>query len=237
MQLRADVRRIAEVLADGPHGARVEACPDWTVAELVGHLGGVHRWALHAVRAAERPSRSSRSSSTDGADIGQWLITGADALADELENIGDDTPSWNPFGVEPVAGFWPRRQAHETMVHRWDVETAAGVATPMPPELASDAIDEFFDVILPHQLARGSVTLPESSFHVHCTDVPGEWLVLADDHGALSMKREHAKGDAAARGPAEALLLLLWGRTHVLDERLDIVGELDVAAQWSRLGR
>lgn len=225
------------MLVDGPHDARVEACPDWTVAELIGHLGGVHRWALHAVRAGERPPRSPSGSGAraEGAGLGQWLVAGAEELAAELAATADDTPSWNPFGAPPVAAVWPRRQAHETMVHRWDVEAAAGVTTPLPPVLASDGIDEFFEVMLPHRLARGSVTLPASSFHVHCTDVPGEWLVAPDKHGAYSMRREHAKGDAAARGPAEALLLLLWGRTHVLDERLDIVGDVDVAAQWSRL--
>jgi uncharacterized protein (TIGR03083 family) len=239
-QLRADARRIAEVLPTAALDARVAACPDWTVGELVGHLGGVHRWALHAVREGQRPAWSPASAvddttGTDGASLAAWLVEGADALADALAEAADDAPSWNPFGAEQVAAFWSRRQSHETMMHRWDVEAAAGSTTPMPPELASDAIDEFFEVIVPRGVSRGSVEVPAQSLHVHCTDLAGEWLLWADPDGRLSMRREHAKGDAAVRGPAESLLLFLWGRIDVRDGALDVVGDIDAATRWSRL--
>lgn len=235
-QMRADASRIAEVLTVGPVDAAVEACPGWTVGDLVGHLGGVHRWATYAVLHGERPPAASSGSrvDSDGPDLGTWLVEGAETLADTLGPLADDAPAWNPFGTPQVTAFWPRRQAHETMVHRWDVEAAVGDTTPLPPELASDGIDELFEVIVPRNAGRGSVVLPTESLHVHCTDVPGEWLLWTED-GQLSMRREHAKGAAAVRGPAESLLLLLWGRTDVLDEAIDVVGDVDVAARWSRL--
>jgi uncharacterized protein (TIGR03083 family) len=250
-QLRSDARRIADVLDTAPLDARVAACPEWTVSDLVGHLGRVHRWALDAVSEGQRPSRSPNDVVRPAdASLGAWLIEGADALADALGVVRDDAPSWNPFGSEQVAAFWPRRQSHETMVHRWDIEHAAGATTPMPPELASDAIDELFEVIVPRGVARGSITLPAESLHVHCTDVAGEWLLWSDEEGRLGMRREHAKGDAAMRGPAESLLLALWGRTPVpggdgdghdadrgdsADKVVDVVGDVEVAARWSRL--
>ena len=246
-QIRADARRIAEVLAAGPVDAPVEACPDWTVGDLVGHLGGVHRWATHAVLHGERPpaihgerppaasgQSSGDSDESTGSALGTWLVEGADALADTLAPLADDAPAWNPFGTPQVSAFWSRRQAHETMVHRWDVEAAMGDTTPLPPELASDGIDELFEVIVPRNAGRGSIVLPDESLHVHCTDVPGEWLLWNED-AQLVMRREHAKGAAAVRGPAASLVLLLWGRTNLLDEAIDVVGDVDVAAQWSRL--
>jgi hypothetical protein len=44
--------------------------------------------------------------------------------------------------------------------------------------------------------------------------------------------REHAKGDAALRGPAEAILLRLWNRDSLRAAELDEVGDPAVAAAW-----
>jgi uncharacterized damage-inducible protein DinB len=47
----------------------------------------------------------------------------------------------------------------------------------------------------------------------HTTDADGEWLVTeADDR--LQVSHGHTKADAAARGSAADLLLLLWRRIH-----------------------
>ena len=44
--------------------------------------------------------------------------------------------------------MWPRRQAHEINVHRRDAELAAGLEpAAMDPELASDGIDEYFELV------------------------------------------------------------------------------------------
>jgi uncharacterized protein (TIGR03083 family) len=233
-QLRADARRIAEVLPMGPADASVAACPDWTITDLVKHLGGVHRWASRAVVDGEAAARSGSTSDVPDEALGAWLVDGADALTEALAAVPDDEPAWNPFGAPQTAALWARRQAHETMMHRWDAEEAVGLVTPLPPLLASDGIDELFEVLVPRNIARGSVAMPTDSLHIHCTDVEGEWLMWIED-GRLVMRREHAKGAAALRGPAESLLLLLWGRTHLLDEAIDVVGDADVAIQWTRL--
>jgi hypothetical protein len=47
--------------------------------------------------------------------------------------------------------------------------------------------------------------------HLHATDIEGEWwLGLAPDR--IERRHEHAKADAALRGPASELLLWLWNR-------------------------
>lgn len=233
-QLRADARRIAEVVAEAPLDAPVAACPGWSLGDLVAHLGGVHRWALHAVREGSRPDGGPAGYGPDGTALDTWIVAGADELAAEIGAVPPDTPSWNPWRIDQTVGFWARRQAHETMIHRWDTESAAGATTPLPADMASDAIDELFEVLLPRLLRADGVTAPTGSLHVHCTDVAGEWLVWLDDDG-LVMRREHAKGDAAMRGPADALALHLWGRTAELTEPADVVGDAAVAASWARL--
>ncbi len=63
--------------------------------------------------------------------------------------------------------------------------------------------------------------------HFHCTDVEGEWIVGTADDGTSVVRREHAKGDAAVRGPAHDLLMVLWRRAPL--ETVDVIGERAVA--------
>jgi predicted lipid carrier protein YhbT len=58
--------------------------------------------------------------------------------------------------------------------------------------------------------------------HLHATDAEGEWLVRLLPAG-VEVGRGHAKGDAAARGPASDLLLFLWGRAPA--DRLEQAGD------------
>ncbi|MEY2570096.1 MAG: C-terminal domain, partial [Acidimicrobiaceae bacterium] len=53
--------------------------------------------------------------------------------------------------------------------------------------------------------------------------------------GARTVTREHAKGDVALRGPAEALRLTVWGRRSAADAGLDVVGDASVLDRWTEL--
>ena len=77
----------------------------------------------------------------------------------------------------------------------------------------------------------------DGSVHLHCTDVEGEWLVTADADGADVVTREHAKGDAAVRGPAHDLLMVLWRRQPL--DTVEVIGDRAVAERLiarTRLG-
>jgi uncharacterized protein (TIGR03083 family) len=229
----ADTERMAQVAEQGPLDAPVAACPGWDVRQLVGHMGFIHRWANEAATTAVRPTVNEYPAPEGASDLAAWLRDGAAVLAATLRTIDPDGPTWHPFTVERVGRLWPRRQAHEVLVHRWDAEQAIGAPSPLDPELASDGIDEYWEVMLPRRLTRGDLTLPTTSLHVHCLDTPGEWTARVID-GQLTFTREHAKGDAALRGRAEDLLLSLWGRPST--QPLDIVGDASAAAQWLALG-
>jgi uncharacterized protein (TIGR03083 family) len=164
-------------------------------------------------------------------DLAEWFREGAADLVGTLREIDHEGPTWHPFTVARIGRVWPRRQAHETSIHRWDAERATGEPGPLDPELASDGIDEYFELAVPRLEAREGITLPKGSLHVHCTDVDGEWFVSAQD-GDYRLEREHRKGDAALRGPAAAILLRLWGRTEGLESPLEPVGDEAVLASW-----
>lgn len=243
-QLRSDVSRIVDLLHDldaARAATTVPDCPDWDVRTLVIHLGAVHRWATASLATGE-PGRPERVD-VPSADLATWFAEGAEHLIAGLEATDPEAATWHPFADDPIAAVWFRRQTHETAIHRRDLEVALDRPRPIPAAIASDAIDEHLESGLVRALARRGGTLPTASLHVHCTDVPGEWLVWNDD-GRLGLRREHAKGDAAIRGPAEAILLHLLHRagahagTHAgerTDTAIDVVGDADAAVAWLTL--
>jgi hypothetical protein len=118
--------------------------------------------------------------------------------------------------------------AQETAVHRWDAQQAAGTLTRIDPELATDGINEVITVFMQNP-PRGPIAYPAGSLHLHRTDGAGEWMLTAQD-GVLTVTHEHAKGDAAARGPAQDILLYLWGRGR---DGLECHGDDALIDAWS----
>jgi len=235
--IRGDAARIAEIVASNPDAA-VPGCPGWDVRALVAHLGAVHRWVTECVETSAHPARARATDPLptpppeDPADLAQWLTDGATAMTDALDGRDPIAPTWTPFRVErPTVSFWTRRQTHETSVHRIDAESAVGSRTSIEPVIAADGVDEYLELILP----RRALPVPAGRAHLHCTDTAGEWTVESDADGRYVLDREHRKGDAAVRGAAEHLLLLLWGR-DVPAESIEVVGDTAVAAAWTGIG-
>ena len=124
------------------------------------------------------------------------------------------------------AGFWPRRMAQETTVHRVDAEQAVGwPVRAIEPAFAVDGIDELFSVFVP-ALRAGRSPGDGRTVHLHATDVEGEWLIRFEDSDVV-VEPGHAKGDAAVRGPAAELLLWLWGRLPL--DGLEVFGARSAA--------
>jgi predicted lipid carrier protein YhbT len=137
---------------------------------------------------------------------------------------------------DQTVGFWRRRVALETLVHRWDAELGAGVEiVPTDPVLAADTIDEYLDVFLGLQRVLNTAPGAGETAHVHCTDTDGEWFIEFPAPGERVVRREHAKGDVAFRGPAEGLMLYLWGRLPAGEAGVEIVGDTALADRWNEL--
>lgn len=209
-------------------GARVPSCPDWSVADLVAHTGGVHRWVAEMVRthADARLPRESLAAPPTGPAALAWFDEGLAELLEVLTAADPDAPVWNWSGVDLRAGWWPRRMAHETAVHRWDAESAAGIPSPIDAELAADGIDEVLTIHLPNDFAYNPDDTRHGTVHLHCTDTDGEWLVTLHPNG-VDVRREHAKGDAALRGTASDLDLYCWGRATA--QPVEILGNPTIA--------
>jgi len=230
--------------------APIPLCPGWTMSVLLTHLAGIyaHRTALVRRHARENVVTSFADLDLPSA-YEEWFAAEFDegeqdqkpalpvpaglldlfeqtvsTLEDVLYASPPEEPVWTWWPTDQTAGFWQRRMAQETAVHRWDAQLAAGSPNPIGPILAADGIDEALTVMAPasHHWSPDFRKGAGESYHVHCTDTPGEWVVRfqGDD---VTVTREHAKADVALRGGASDLLLFLWRRIPA--DRLDVVGD------------
>jgi uncharacterized protein (TIGR03083 family) len=199
--------------------APVPSCPEWDVAELLGHMGRVYGWARACVEANQLVSPTELAAPPPPGERAAWVRDQAARIVGALDRPADDPAwTWAPSGQ---VGFWQRRQAHETVVHRVDAELAAGAPTPVPDRLAVDGIDEFLE-LLPNRFGVPPIAGHGETMHLHCTDQDGEWLARLTDQG-LEVERTHAKGDVAVRGAASDLFLVMTGR--LAPERVEVLGD------------
>lgn len=234
--LRDEGARYLAVVDRGPLDAPVAACPGWDLRALAGHLVWVHRWARAVVEAGapvERDAVGEAAADDDG--LRRDAHDAFDALVATFARLDPSTPTWHVWRAEPVVGTWARRQAHELLVHRVDAELAVGIEPVVAPERAASGIDEYFDLVVPRKVGRDGAVLPEGTLHVHCTDTEGEWLVRTGADGAYELTREHAKGDAAWRGPAADILLALWGRRPAAGVG-EVFGDRAFVERWLAVG-
>jgi uncharacterized protein (TIGR03083 family) len=189
----------------------VPACPGWSLADLLEHQGGVHRWAslVLTTRPETRPARD-RTPLPAAVDRWAYLTEGAAELRALLAATDFDETVWTFAGHRP-ARWWLRRQAHETVVHAGDGAEAVGTAFVADPAVAADGVAEVFEVFTPLLFDAAAFGGTGETAHLHATDTEGEWLLRFGPDG-VAVTAEHAKGDVAARGPAAELERLAWGR-------------------------
>jgi len=213
-------------------GAVVPACPGWTVQSVLVHLGRVYRSVTeHVVARSTEMIPFAKTPSPDGFDVVSWYREGLDSMLEALRGIDPNEPVWS-FSDNKTAGFYFRRMAHETAMHRFDAEAATGTPAPFDGDMAADGIAELYESVLPAGLVRRKVTLPSGSLHLHRTDGDGEWMIKAVD-GTIVLTHEHGKGDAAVRGSASDLFVFAWHRG--LPHTLQFFGDEAVARAWAAL--
>ena len=234
MDFLAAIRRESDRFAELAEGAdptgHVPSCPEWSIADLVWHLGEVHWfWGTDVELRASSPGEIEprKPARPDGyAELVGWARAQADRMIQLLASTADDVPVWT-WALEETdhnVGFVRRHQVQEAAIHRWDLEQAVtGTAAPVDAETAADSIDEILAITLPWGVRKDKPL--GGTVHLHCTDVDGEWFVAAD--GAV--ERTHAKGDVALRGTASDLLLGLYARIPL--DTLDVIGDTALAEE------
>jgi uncharacterized protein (TIGR03083 family) len=190
----------------------VPACEGWTVADLVLHTGMVHRHKLAIVRGRlARPPSPWPPPAPSREELLGWYEQGLEELATVLEDADPETRVWTFHRPDQTVGFWRRRMAQETAVHRVDAESAHGEPGPVPAALAADGVDELLEVFLVPHAEGAPVGGRGESLQLQATDTETEWWLRLLPAG-IEAGRGHARPDATAAGTASDLLLFLWGR-------------------------
>ena len=175
----------------------IEHCGDWTLHDLVVHLGQENLWAAAAVR--ER--RGDYVAEPPPANVVSWFADTARTLTATLA-VDPATEAWTFFPPRTV-GFWRRRRCLETLVHRWDAEQALSRPGTLNPHLSGDGIAEVVDGFAPRQIRLGRMSPFRAAVRLTATDLRACWLL------------GHGDPVAELSGTAADLLLMLWGRRPV----------------------
>ncbi|HTJ68505.1 MAG TPA: maleylpyruvate isomerase family mycothiol-dependent enzyme [Actinospica sp.] len=243
--IAADVARVATLIAEADPDRRVPSCPRWTLADLVEHLGEVHRWVAAIVtrlplQRIELGTEEVGFPKDSWSAAPEWFAAGGKALVEALGKADLDAPCYT-WGGDQHVRFWLRRMLHETTVHRVDVELAVlGEAGALDAAVAVDNIDEFLGNVPYTKRFRPEVRDLHGdgeTIHLHATDLdesdlPGEWLITLEPHG-FRWSHAHVKGAAAVRGTARDLALWINHRTPDAAPGLELLGEEPLLAYWS----
>ena len=208
---------------------RVPTCDDWTVDDLLRHIGRI--WGYVATIVGER-----LTAAPDKPEIPadrtphEFATEELDELVDALMSCDQDTPMWNWAEQPQTATFWARRMAHEAAVHRYDAQTAHDVAQPIEAALAHDGLDELVDVILPRIVSRDAPALPDAVYAFVVSDEEA-WCVQLGREG-VTRADAGATPDVTVRGTPSELLLAALNRVEW--STLDVEGDAPLLDAWAK---
>jgi uncharacterized protein (TIGR03083 family) len=229
--LAADYARMRGVVDGGDLKSRVPSCPDWDAEELVRHTGMVY---LHKVEAMRT-----------GAGEGEWPPPGTEneetlALFDraykelnaEFDSRSPEEKTGTWYDPDQTVGFWIRRMAQETVIHRVDAELAMGAhIAAIPDDLAVDGIDEILVVFLSY------ATTKYTQYFEDLKDADGRAVGFAANgttwNAQISTDGVHISKDGGAAatvsGAPSDVLLWLWGRAG--DDAVGMDGDTTLIKQ------
>ena len=232
--LELEVATFADVFSSVDHGASVASCPGWTVLDVAQHLGLVHRWATALVE-RRAPARISfeELGLTSAVASPRWIEDGGSKLVATLRACDPDVAMW-AWGPDQHARFWSRRQLHETLVHRMDIELAVARTPEASSAVAIDAIDEFLATLgFARRFSPRVDELRGSGDRVgfRALDSDTRWTVtLLEDRFVVAS--DDGDVDAEVAGGALDLLLALYRRTPLADAAVSVDGDRSLVDFW-----
>ncbi len=214
--LAADYGRLRAIVPAGLTAA-VPSCPDWTVADLTRHVGMVYVHKTLAMREGAEPEQWPPEGTADEEPLALLDRAYADLRAEfAARKPADPAGTW--YAPDQTVGFWIRRMAQETVIHRIDAELGTGQpVAPVPDDLAIDGVDELLKAFVAYSVAEWG-----SYFTDILAGSPG-WTYTVRTDGAAWRARtgpglfavEDGAADAAdvtVSGPPADLLRWVWNR-------------------------
>lgn len=229
---------IAYLEADGPLLAKAAesagwdaAVPgtEWTVRDLVTHVGGVHRWAGDIVRrAAPGPETAAGGAVGSGPgddELLDWFVEGHAELVASLRSAPAELDCFTFLAAPSPIAFWARRQAHETAIHRADAQSAAGVVPEFDLAFAQDGMAE---VLLGFAARKRHAIAQRGTIALRPLDGSAPWLITLGGEHIVAERDTAGDADVVVAGTASALYLWLWNRPAPVV----MTGDESVAELW-----
>lgn len=194
--------------------------PDWRLRDLVWHLTNVYTWVGgHVARGrTDRPPAAdpAEPAPPDAAAVLERWEAAYRELERTLDGVDAELPAWNWAPQPKTAAFWHRRMAHDTAVHRWDVQVATGATEPVEAKLAADGIHEVLDSWLPAGRGHDPAGVTGVA-HLVASDLEHDWYVRFRGRAVAlldtsTLRPEEHPVHAEASGTASDLELALYGR-------------------------
>ena len=208
-------RRLAESAAAAGPDAAVPTTPEWTVAELVEHVGQTQHWVAEIIeRRITDPTQLPTDMAVLPTDPGEWqawLSESAQRVASACSDDALDAPVFNAAADERTgARFWMSSVLNESVVHGFDAANAAH----RPPEIDADIAA----ALISNHLAM--LTSPT-------------WEMQRPDGATWQTGTQQA--DVTVSGPASSLFLTLTRRLSLADRGatgISVEGDIDLAQHW-----
>ncbi|MGW7358230.1 maleylpyruvate isomerase N-terminal domain-containing protein [Streptomyces sp. NPDC054802] len=238
----------AAVAAAPSLDVQVPTCPEWTLFDLVKHLGeGRRAWAATIAAGPDATAKSAPhgdpSAPQERKALLAWLTASTQEMMAALREAGPDRGCWTWWGKSQspqTCGAVARHQLHEIAVHTYDAQLTAGAPQPLPDEVALDGVEEFLSTICtttvawPHEPAAVDYHAAEGRSWRNWLSGDGARFDRLPEPGtgpAADGKPDAA--DASARGTANELVLGFYGRIPFDCLKLDGNGRIfDQLVAW-----
>jgi uncharacterized protein (TIGR03083 family) len=215
--LATDFARLRALVPTDP-AAAVPSCPGWTVADLTRHVGEVYLHKTLAMREGVEPEPWPPKELADEEPVALLDRAYAD-LINEFATRKPEDPAGSWYAPDQTVGFWIRRMAQETVIHRIDAELGTDQrVAPVPADLALDGIDELLKVFVAYSVAEWGDYFAEilagSPGRTYMVRADGSawWVRTGPGLFAVENGAGHTTADVTVSGPPMAVLRWVWNR-------------------------
>jgi uncharacterized protein (TIGR03083 family) len=238
-------RRLAESAAAAGPDAVVPTTPEWTITDLVEHVGQTQHWVAEIIeRRITDPAQLPAEMAVPPAGPREWqawLSESAQRVASACSDDALDAPVFNAAGDErPGTRFWMSSVLNETVVHGFDAASAAGRPAGIDADIAAALISNHLAMLTS---PTWEMQRPESAHAIRgtgqilqwlATDSADAWFVERRPDGA-TWQPGTQQADVTLTGPARSLLLTLTRRLPLTDREatnISVGGDTDLAQHW-----
>ncbi|HEY3481758.1 MAG TPA: maleylpyruvate isomerase N-terminal domain-containing protein [Streptomyces sp.] len=228
----------AAVAAAPSLDARVPTCPEWTLLDLVRHLGvGRQAWAATVAAgptATAKAAPAGPEAPQEREALLEWMAASTRSMLDALEEAGPDQGCWTWWGTSQsprTCGAVARHQLQEIAMHTYDAQLTAGDPRPPAEEVALDGVDEFLSTCVatteawPHEPAIVDYHVTEGRSWRLRFSADGAQVTRLPLPGAAAGEVLEA-ADVSTTSTAAELLLACYGRISV--DALKVEGDIVV---------